>query len=111
MRGGDETRNVGEDAMSGGAATASAGELGQVVSLNEASKSLLTRSFEINLRSLNAIVQSKRSGGRLRGFDDVSSQIRTWSRELHQQLEELGRLGRGAVGLASFLIRNQRSTS
>ena len=83
-------------------------ELGQVVVINEAAKRLLVRSFEINLRSLNAIVQSKRSGGRLRGFDEASSQIRTWSRELHCQLERLRGLGREAVGLASLLLRQQR---
>ena len=83
-------------------------ELGQVVLINEAAKRLLVRSFEINLRSLNAIVQSKRSGGRLRGFDEASSQIRTWSRELHGQLERLVGLGREAVGLASLLLRQQR---
>ena len=84
-------------------------ELGQVVSLNEAAKRLLSRSFEINLRSLNAIVQSKRSDGRLRGFAEASSQIRTWSRELHGQLERLGGLGREAVGLASLFLRQQRT--
>lgn len=95
--------------MSVAIVTASAEELGQVVSLNEASKQLLARSYEINLRALNAIVQSKRSGGRLRGFDEASSQIRAWSRELHEQLVRLGAMVREAVGLASASIRQQRT--
>ena len=79
-----------------------------MVNLNEAAKCLLLRSFEINLRALNAIVQSKRCGSRPRGFDEVSSQIRAWSRNLHRQLEGLGVLVRKAVGLASSSIRQQR---
>jgi len=94
--------------MSAPLVIASAQELLQVVSLNEAAKRLLTRSFEINLRALNAIVQSKRSGGRLRGFDEASSQVRAWSRELHQQLSRLGGMVRDAVGLASAAISQQR---
>jgi hypothetical protein len=84
-------------------------ELGPVVALNEAAKGLFQRSFEINLRALDAIVQSKRSGGALRGFDEVSTQIRTWSRELHAMVDGLGALGREAVGLASrFLVERRR---
>ena len=86
------------------------GELNQVVSLNEAAKVLSRCSFEINLRALDAIVQSKRSGRRLRGFDEVSTQMRTWSRELVQQLDELRALSCEALGLASLFIRQRRMT-
>ena len=83
-------------------------ELSQVVALNEASKSLLRHSLEINLHALNAIVQSKQSGERLRGFDEVCGQIRGWSRQLHAQLEALGGLGRDAVLTASGFLRHRR---
>ncbi len=81
----------------------------QVVSLNEAAKRLLRRSFEINLHALNAIVQSKQSGDRLRGFNEAASQIRAWSGELHTQLERLGSLVREAVVQASRFVKRKHT--
>jgi len=83
-------------------------ELRRVVELNEAAKALLRQSFEINLRALDAIVQSKRGGGALRGFDEVSSQIRLWSRDLQEKVESLWALGRSAVTSASHLLQTRR---
>lgn len=74
----------------------------QVVALNEASKALLSRSFSVNLLALDAMIQSKRGGGNLRGFDEVSSQMRTWSRDLHHELERLGELSRSIVARTSL---------
>lgn len=84
------------------------GQLHRVIDINEAGKSLLLRSFEINLRALDAIVQSKRNGALLRGFDEVSSQIRTWSRQLQGDVERLVQCGLEAVTGASLIIRERR---
>ena len=70
-------------------------------SLNEGAKELIARSFRVNLLALDAMVQSKRGGSGLRGFDEVSSQMRSWSRDLHRELEELSRLSRQVVDHAS----------
>lgn len=68
---------------------ASDNDFTRVVALNEATKELLRRSFEVNLLALDAMVQSKRGGGTLRGFDEVSAQMRMWTRDLHEKLERL----------------------
>jgi len=68
-----------------------------VTSLNEAAKELISRSFQVNLLALDAMVQSKRGGSSLRGFDEVSSQMRSWSRDLHKELEHLRQLSRDVV--------------
>ncbi len=69
--------------------------------MNEGAKELIARSLRVNLLALDAMVQSKRGGSGLRGFDEVSSQMRSWSRDLHRELEELSRLSRIVVGHAS----------
>jgi hypothetical protein len=66
----------------------------RVAALNEAAKQLITRSYLVNLLALDAMVQSKRGGSGLRGFDEVSSQMRRWSRDLHTELEGLAALSR-----------------
>ena len=68
-----------------------------VVALNEAGKLLTARSFRVNLIALDAMVQSKRVGDTLRGFDEVSSQMRTWSQELQAMVERLNNLSRQVV--------------
>ncbi|MDF3071750.1 MAG: hypothetical protein K0R38_7351, partial [Polyangiaceae bacterium] len=64
----------------------------RVAALNEAAKELLARSRHVNLLALDAMVQSKRGGSSLRGFDEVSSQMRRWSRDLHVELQGLAAL-------------------
>lgn len=76
-------------------------EFERVCSLNEAAKELIARSFRVNLLALDAMVQSKRGGSSLRGFDEVSSQMRSWSRDLHRELEELSRISRVVVSYVS----------
>lgn len=76
-------------------------DFNRVSSLNEGAKELIARSFRVNLLALDAMVQSKRGGSSLRGFDEVSSQMRTSSRDLHHELEELSRLSRAVVDHAS----------
>ena len=83
-------------------------EFARVAILNESTKQVLMRSFEVSLRALDAIVQSKRGGGALRGFDEVSSQMRVWSRELHGKLIHLSELSRSAVREVSEYAKSVR---
>lgn len=73
----------------------------RVAALNEAAKELIARSYQVNLLALDAMVQSKRGGSSLRGFDEVSSQMRRWSRDLHAELERLAALSRQVVAEVS----------
>ncbi len=82
-----------------------AGGFERVVALNEAAKQLIARSFSVNLLAMDALVQSKQAGARLPGFDEVSAQMRRWSRELHEQLEQLGGLSRSVVERTSTLSK------
>lgn len=80
----------------------------RVVALNEAAKALLERSLKVNLLALNAMVQSKRSGGACRGFDEVSAQMRSWSQQLHGQLRSLGHLSQTTVRDLSLYEKQRR---
>jgi hypothetical protein len=80
----------------------------RVVALNEAAKELLERSLKVNLLALNAMVQSKRSGGACRGFDEVSAQMRSWSQQLHGQLRSLGQLSQTTVRDLSLYEKQRR---
>lgn len=84
-------------------------DLERVAALNEACKVLLERSFHVNLRALDAIVQSKRAGAALRGFDEVAGQMRNWSRDLHRDLERLVDCSRRVVGSTSTAAKNEHS--
>jgi hypothetical protein len=56
--------------------------LARVVALNEGAKAIRRSAFEVNLRALGAIVQSRRAGASLRGFAEVSTQMQRWSETL-----------------------------
>lgn len=56
--------------------------LARVVALNEGAKAIRRSAFEVNLRALGAIVQSRRAGTALRGFAEVSTQMQRWSESL-----------------------------
>ena len=84
------------------------GAFEKVIALNEGSKELLARSASVNLLALDAMVQSKHAGGNLRGFDEVSSQMRSWSQELHQQLLGLSQACQELVVAASYASRDAR---
>lgn len=73
----------------------------RVMLLNASAKELIARSLRVNLLALDAMVQSKRGGTSLKGFDEVSSQMRSWSRDLHRDLERLGALSRRVLLQAS----------
>ena len=76
-------------------------QFARVVMLNEAAKLLLARSLRVNLLALDAMVQSKRGNGSVRGFDEVSSQMLGWSRDLHALLLRLGELSATVVNRTS----------
>lgn len=80
----------------------------RVIALNEASKALVARSFQVSLIALGAIVQSRRAGNQLRGFDEVSSQMRQWSRDLHAELEKLGVLSQAYLERTSLRVKQAR---
>ncbi|HWA72883.1 MAG TPA: hypothetical protein VG937_11130 [Polyangiaceae bacterium] len=82
------------------------GDFERVVRLNEAAKRLLKLSFQVNLLALDAMVQSKRAS--LLGFDEVSSQMRRWSRELHENLEHLARVTARALAATSLSSKERR---
>jgi hypothetical protein len=77
----------------------------RVVALNEAAKGLLALSYQVNLLAIDAMLQSKRGGGDLRGFDEVSSQMRSWSRDLHERLERLSGHCSEVVGRTSLYCK------
>jgi hypothetical protein len=82
---------------------------GRIVALNEAAKQLLSLSYRVNLLAIDAMLQSKRGGGNLRGFDEVSSQMRAWTRELHAQLEQLNTQCNEVIARTSLLTKQQHS--
>jgi len=84
---------------------------GRVAALNEAAKELMARSHHVNRLALDAMVQSKATGANLRGFDEVSSQIRHWSRDLHAELERLRALSRELVVQVSHVSKEARLLS
>lgn len=80
----------------------------RVVILNEGAKDVLRRAFQVSLHALDATVRSRRAGGSLRGFDEVSSQMRQWSRELGVELERLASLTReAALQTSQAMIANR----
>lgn len=63
--------------------------LAGVVALNEGAKAIRRSAFEVNLRALGAIVQSRRAGQALRGFAEVSTQMQRWSETLASAAQRL----------------------
>ncbi len=79
-----------------------------VIVLNEGAKAVLDRAFHVNLRAMDALVRSRRDGSALRGFAEVSSQMRHWSRDLYGELERLSLLTRDTVEGVSRLAKHGR---
>ena len=78
------------------------------VALNEAAKHLLELAYRVNLLAIDAMLQSKRGGALLPGFDEVSAQMRRWTHDLRQQLEGLNGQCRDMVTGTSRLFRQAR---
>lgn len=78
------------DARTSVGATADAGaELRHLVALNEGAKVVFARSHGVNLLAVDAIVRSRLAGGAVRGFAEVSTQMRAWSADLHLRMQAL----------------------
>jgi hypothetical protein len=82
--------------------------LAHVVELNECAKAILADTHQVNLRCLDAMVRSTRSGSKLRGFAEVSVQMRHWSRELYAGVNTGLALSAQQIGLMSAFVQKGR---
>ena len=64
-------------------------QLRQLVQLNEGAKVVFTRSHAVNLLAIDAIVRSRLAGDAVRGFAEVSTQMRAWSSDLYARMQSL----------------------
>lgn len=85
--------------------------LQRVVELSEGAKSIRRYAFEVSLSALGAIVRSTRSEVQLRGFKEVASQMRDWSRELERAVADITVLTSRQVRIVSDLARRTRLAS
>jgi len=83
-------------------------ELGRVVAVHEGAKAVLSDSHHVNLRALDAMVRSLRAGAELRGFAEVSEQMRQWSRELHAAVQQVTSFSADQVGMVSASEKRRR---
>jgi len=83
-------------------------QLERVVAVHEGAKSLLSDSHHVNLRALDATVRSLRGGTQLRGFAEVSAQMRQWSQELHSAVKQVTKLSAEQVNAVSAFEKHQR---
>lgn len=82
--------------------------LEHVVELNEGAKAIRKYAFEVSLSALGAIVRSTRAGTNLRGFNEVASQMRDWSRDLELAVQQVTVLTAQRVSLVSNFVRRSR---
>ena len=80
----------------------------EVVELNERSKALSSEAHHISLRALDAVVRSQRASPALRGFVEVSSQMREWSRTFESEVKRVFALAGSQVEVVSQIVRQQR---
>ena len=83
-------------------------ELSHVIELNEGAKTILDDTHQVNLRALDAIVRSHHGGNELRGFAEVSSQMRHWSLELHGAVRNICELSAQQVRGVSAFVHQRR---
>ena len=83
-------------------------ELGRVIAVHEGAKSILDDSHHVNLRALDAMVRSMRAGAELRGFAEVSTQMRQWSRELHGAVQQVTAFSADQVTMVSAFEKQRR---
>jgi methyl-accepting chemotaxis protein len=82
--------------------------LARVVAVHEGAKAILNDSHHINLRALDATVRSIRGGAQLRGFAEVSAQMRQWSQELHAAVTQVTKLSAEQVNVVSAFEKRVR---
>jgi hypothetical protein len=79
-----------------------------VVRLNECAKTIRRYAFEVSLSALGAIVLSSRTGSELRGFNEVASQMRNWSRDLEAAVKTVTLLTTQRVRQVSDCLKQTR---
>lgn len=82
--------------------------LARVVAVHEGAKAILHDSHQVNLRALDATVRSLRGGSQLRGFAEVSGQMRQWSQELHAAVKQVTQLSAEQVNVVSAFEKRMR---
>lgn len=80
----------------------------EVVELNEAAKTIRRYAFEVSLSALGAIVRSSHAAAQLRGFNEVASQMRGWSRDLENAVVHVNTLTGQRVRWVSDWTRASR---
>jgi hypothetical protein len=80
----------------------------RVVAVHEGAKTILGDTHHVNLRALDATVRSLRGGSQLRGFAEVSAQMRTWSQELHAAVKQVTAASAEQVNLVSAFEKRMR---
>jgi methyl-accepting chemotaxis protein len=83
-------------------------QLEHVVAVHEGAKAILSDSHHVNLRALDATVRSLRGGTQLRGFAEVSAQMRQWSQELHAAVKQVTKLSAEQVNVVSAFEKHKR---
>jgi hypothetical protein len=82
--------------------------LDSVVRLNECAKTMRRYAFQVSLSALGAMVLSSRTGGVLKGFNEVALQMRNWSRDLEQAAGAVTLLTVRRVRMVSDLLKQRR---
>lgn len=82
--------------------------LERVVAVHEGAKAILIDSHQVNLRALDATVRSLRGGVQLRGFAEVSAQMRQWSQELHAAVKQVTAASADQVNVVSAFEKRMR---
>jgi len=95
-------------ADAGARARARASELRELVAINEAAKELCTRSFQVKLLALNAMITSMQDGVVLPAFTEVASRMRTWATELQATTDRLVACTSDGVGWVSAKVERDR---
>ena len=83
-------------------------DLLKVIKINEEIKKVVLISNEVNLTALNAKFMAHKSGGRAVGFGVVSTELRTFSKELDAHMEGLEKLVFGLVSKVAYVQKQVR---
>lgn len=90
---------------------AAAGELLRIVRVSEEIKRIVGVTFRINIMALNAILLSRRAGNAARGFGVLSSELRVFSVDLRQRMDELSALIHSLVAAVSRQLGTSRQSA
>lgn len=88
-----------------------AGELLRIVRVSEEIKRIVGVTFRINIMALNAILLARRAGNAARGFGVLSSELRVFSIDLRQQMDQLSAQIHALVSAVSLQLGASRRTA